>query len=320
MNVIHTRTQIITILITIDMSFRYRYYLNDTSFLTATAVYEDDNLSIPAPNGYYVSGIYVRQQVDGVLLPAQTCPDCPAIPGQCGVSVDVSEAEGVFVTDIDTGTDTGYIVIRFNPNSVPMGIKVEFNGTIYNTFFSGLVGVLTGVVNEPVFLGQLTSDCGIVGVPFNPLEYKYISGDYVPDGGYQYIMLESDNLNLTDASPQDCIMVIPKPSASPSNVRVTIFGLCPSGNFFLEVQCPSDNLPAITCSTVQETSDAACGAEQGTVYYKVNIEGTVEIVAVHDMVFSDHGVTILPTGYYAYSGGWFFINEYGSVTDTGNCT
>jgi hypothetical protein len=315
---IHTGN-ILTI-ITIDMSYRYLYYLNSTSFLTATAVYQDANLTTLSPDGYYVSGLYVRQQVEGVLLPAQTCPDCPAIPGQCGVSVDVSEAEGVFVTDIDTGTDTGYIVIRFNPNSVPMGIKVEFNGTIYNTFFSGRVGVLTGVANEPVFLGQLTSDCGIVGVPFNPLEYKYISGDYVPDGGYQYIMLESDNLDLTDASPNDCVMVIPKPSASPSGVRVTIFGLCPSGNFFLEVQCPSDNLPEITCSTVQETSDAACSAEQATTFYKINIEGTAEVVAVHDMVFSDHGVTILPTGYYGFGSNWFHINAYGSVDEIGYCT
>jgi hypothetical protein len=52
------------------------FYVNGVSLGSATAVFLDPNLTVCAPNGYYSDGTIVRQQVDCVLLPQQTCPNC----------------------------------------------------------------------------------------------------------------------------------------------------------------------------------------------------------------------------------------------------
>jgi len=56
------------------------YYINSSSFSTATAVYMDVNLSIIAPDGYYsFDGVY-RLQSLGVLLEEITCGIYPPPP------------------------------------------------------------------------------------------------------------------------------------------------------------------------------------------------------------------------------------------------
>jgi hypothetical protein len=52
------------------------FYVNGVSLGSATSVFLDPNLTVCAPNGYYSDGTIVRQQVDCVLLPQQTCPNC----------------------------------------------------------------------------------------------------------------------------------------------------------------------------------------------------------------------------------------------------
>jgi len=52
------------------------FYINDISFATATAVFDDSALSICAADGFYSDGIISREQVDCILLPEQVCPAC----------------------------------------------------------------------------------------------------------------------------------------------------------------------------------------------------------------------------------------------------
>lgn len=51
------------------------YYLN-ASFSTATAIFNDINLSVFAADGFYSTGGIIRELVSGVLLPAQPCSSC----------------------------------------------------------------------------------------------------------------------------------------------------------------------------------------------------------------------------------------------------
>ena len=66
------------------------YYLN-ASFSTATCIFEDINLTTIAPDGFYSVGGFVRELVDGVLLPQQVCGSCATEVSLCfGISaVDV---------------------------------------------------------------------------------------------------------------------------------------------------------------------------------------------------------------------------------------
>lgn len=51
-------------------------YINSDDFDTATAVYNDVNLTVLAPDGFYQSGGRYRQQLQGVLGQSTACPDC----------------------------------------------------------------------------------------------------------------------------------------------------------------------------------------------------------------------------------------------------
>ena len=53
------------------------YYIDTFNFADATAVYTDAALTTFAPDGYYqMGGATARQQVGGILLPAEPCPSC----------------------------------------------------------------------------------------------------------------------------------------------------------------------------------------------------------------------------------------------------
>ena len=51
------------------------YYIDTLNFADATAVYSDEALTTFAPDGFYqMGGISAREQVSGILKPAENCP------------------------------------------------------------------------------------------------------------------------------------------------------------------------------------------------------------------------------------------------------
>lgn len=72
------------------------YYLN-ASFTTATSIFTNSNMTTFAVNGFYSFGGVVRQLVDGVLLPPQTCAPC---------GVEVSLCFGTSAIDVCCNCDT----------------------------------------------------------------------------------------------------------------------------------------------------------------------------------------------------------------------
>ena len=66
------------------------YYLN-ASFTNSTSIFTDINMTTYAANGFYSFGGIVRELVDGVLLPPQTCGAC---------ATEVSLCFGVDETDV----------------------------------------------------------------------------------------------------------------------------------------------------------------------------------------------------------------------------
>lgn len=128
------------------------YYLN-ASFENATSVFIDINMTTYAPNGFYSFGGIVRELVDGVLLPAQTCNPC---------GVEVSLCFGIDESDVCCGCD-------------------ETCDTPYNAYnvdnskgsSSGLVGIYNqdGIYEEiPIPAGSTLTICSIgYPVSLNPL-------------------------------------------------------------------------------------------------------------------------------------------------------
>ena len=87
------------------------FYIDTESFSTATAVWEDSNLTTKAPDGFYsFSGIY-RQQFDGLLLSAINCV-APPVPTGCFeylVSTTSSSSQCYSYIDCEGTEQTGCI-------------------------------------------------------------------------------------------------------------------------------------------------------------------------------------------------------------------
>jgi hypothetical protein len=110
------------------------FYVNGPSLGSATAIFSDPALTVCAPDGYYSDGTITRKQVNCVLLPQQTCPNC--CDKQCS-SWRVQSISGPFqlkyvncggtitVTDYPDPTDTVVCTLGFEPP-----IREEGNCTI----------------------------------------------------------------------------------------------------------------------------------------------------------------------------------------------
>lgn len=300
------------------------YYINGPALESSTAVFLDAGLSMIAPDGFYSDGVNSREQVSGVLLPQQTCEECiPSIP--CGGGVVANGAQGIYRLDVELGSDTGAILIRFNPNFVPDGIQAIFDSTIYNGLSSPNDGWHEGTIGLPTYLGDIPSDCGLVaGSPYVLNEYAYDGAAFVLTGGTDNVTIVSGQLSLTDGMPGDCVMVIPKLFATPSILHIDVIGACSSTGWQIEVDCPQP-LEPIMGTANGFTSGAACANILSATYYHVPVNGTAEAPAVNDMLYADlYGqvklASVLSSGYYKLiSNTVVYLNSDSVITSVSTC-
>ena len=136
------------------------YYIDTSLFSTATAVWTDPSLTTKAADGWYQdptenSNIY-RQQTGGTLGSSSNC-QC-TVP--CNTDISASGTTGSYIADIDTGTDTGAIVVYFQPYNIPDGIRATYNSVVYNTLTTNNHGVELATSGELNFVGVTgTSGC-----------------------------------------------------------------------------------------------------------------------------------------------------------------
>ena len=288
-----------------EMATSSTYYLNAPSLASATGVFTDANMTTCAPNGFYSDGLVVRELVDCVLLPQQSCPSCAFECPASGVTWSTFPLgqTGVFSVDIDAGSATGAIEITFNPNDTPIGIIGVYNGVGYSAVSSVNFGYLASAAPQlPVFLGDTADNCGIVAnSPYTNLPvYKW-------DGATSFTLTSftqnetviSPQMQLTLGPPGNCRMVIPKTSATPTDVRVYILVLCSTYSAFtLDVTCPAA-LPSFDSSEGGGSSNAACSSAVNQTYYYSQVNGVGDELGLYDMVFSDpNGQFPLPDGFY----------------------
>lgn len=290
------------------------FYIDGTTLNNATAVYDDAALTTCAAAGFYSDGVTSREQVlngsNCYLLPPQPCPSC-ATP--CGTQINGNGAQGVYQLDMDVGgtvNDTGAIIIEFDPIGVPDGIMATYDGVVYNTVSSPQFGLLESTVQGvPTYIGSTGSDCGTAGggtYPNLPL-FQYIGNQFVNTNQPTTVQIQAGQSQLTAGQPGDCVMVIPKPNASPAIVNFTFIGPCNSTAWNFNVQCPTA-LNEIISTSPQSTSSAACTAQLNTSIHHVPVAGTAQnLIQVNDYIFVDHdGATPATAGWYGSPFGYTY--------------
>ena len=247
---------------------------------------------------YYITGnttaIGVR---NGVVISSATCTSA-AEPCGSGLTIPSGQT-GYYNLDFDAGgtaSDTGAIIIYFNPQSIPDGIRVLYDNVFYNTVTNnneGRIQSTSGVTGAFTILGSSTDTC----VPSTPNTSSYTFFDGIVNGAWnntgttQNITINTGD-DVRGGQSQYSTLVVPKPNATPNIVSIQVLGACSSTGWNVQVSCPAA-LPSVlasgpgatdTCQTTQNTS----------VYFAKNYNDTNTAPIVGNFVFTDeNGATPL---------------------------
>lgn len=114
------------------------YYINASTLDFASGVFTDAALTTLAPDAYYSNGLIVRQQIGGVLMPAQGADSCTDINIYYAINKNV---EAVCSSAI------------FN-----MNLKIDQNSPLYNTNYINqtVTTNTTGYTNIPSGMTKIT--------------------------------------------------------------------------------------------------------------------------------------------------------------------
>jgi hypothetical protein len=283
------------------MPTQQTFYLNCPTLASATTVFLDPGLTTAAPDGYYYDGATARQQVGGVLLPAQACPTCG---DECkGIIEDATSYEGVYTLTFDAGntpTSTGAVIITFEVDNSIAGIKAVYDGVTYNAVSSPVYGYLAGTPSTAfTYIGD-SLDCVTPGGSYTLDLYTWDETAYIPLGGTTSITVTAGEIQVTASSPGMCIMVIPKTNPTERYIDITIVGPCEDSKAILGVSCPLE-LPSFlgTYGVPTVSPEFFCNFPYNYTYYVAPVNGDGITLGLYDWVFLDsNGENVLPDGYY----------------------
>jgi hypothetical protein len=305
-------------------------YINGVSFSTATAIYTDPQLTTCAPDGFYSFEGVVRELSGCVLQPIGICDEC--IP-PCGQILQVQGNQGFYSLPTSLGSDIGAVAVRFYTGGIPDGIRVIYDGVIYNKLSCTLDGYHGTTTNDGfTYLGNADNICVDDGVGGNPLidgspynisryEWSPSISDFVDTGTTETVnVVAGDISTVLGWTGTWATMVIPKTAQTPTNVLAEISAPCPNGTgWYIEVFCPVVLTPFASTS-IEASSTAACASGSPATYYNYPISGTAGNPAVNDFVFSDeNGEFPLPAGWYKFGTSAFETNDFGVITSMVSC-
>lgn len=259
----------------------------------------------------------------GIVIATGTCTPAGLPCG--GTLVPPQGARGVYQLDIDAGTtvsDTGAIIVYFNPADIPDGIRVLYDGVFYNRLSSASDGNLqstSGVANAFTILGDPTDTC-VPATP-NTSVYNafngYDSNGWIPDTPSTRTITINAGDDIRGGQAQNNLMVIPKPNASPGTVSIEVLGPCASTGWFLTVECPAA-LPSFTANAIGSTT--FCQAVTGTFFFARFFNAVNAYPVLNNPIFLDHdGVTRATDQNYLMDNGQYITVTNGVVSNIQTC-
>jgi hypothetical protein len=296
----------------------YTYYINGSTLLNSTSVFMDAELTICAVDGFYSDGVNSREQVNCLLLPPQVCATCAVA---CGNPITATENQGIFLIDLDLGSAIGAVIIRFNPQNIPDGIKVIYNSATYNKLSSPVDGYHQSTnVNNYTFIGRTSDDCGISGTTYPSLvEKEYDGSSFITTGNIQSVTVLAGDVSLGVASPGNCVMVIPKTSATPTLLQTVAVGPCSTTAWSIDIQCPILLTGYSSSTSPSGNLTTACAQSLDITYYNAPVTGTPGNPGIYDFVFSDqYGEFKLVKGWYKITGGVINVDN-GIIIEVNTC-
>lgn len=309
-------------------------FIDSENFATAISVYDDVNLLIKSPDGFYqFNGIY-REQVGGFLSPEIICPAC-ALP--CGeIAGESSDIRGTFLAEISGGTDIGAVIVySIVGGIIPDGVLATYNGQTYNqlTYIGnnqGPVGLNTPS-GQPTYYGS-NQNTPSTTPPI--LVYNIqTDGTYVSSGNSQAITVNSNQLDLRGGGTRVYTQVIPKDISSASVLNIDYYAPIQGTFFSFQTDCPIQ-LDSFLGSSVQ--ADDTCADATINYYFAQNatvssiqptvfVPETLTTPGIGNYVFLDGGAinainNTATSQFIVLADNTYIEIQYGIVISTGTCT
>jgi len=278
------------------------YFIDGPTLSTATAVFDDIDLTICAADGFYSDGIVCRQQIGCALTIAVPCPDC-IIP--CDATINASGGQGVYELTFATGANLGAMIIYFDPIGVPDGVRAIFDGVTYNEVTGDNFGYAAAAnANNLTVIGTASSDCSpgigvtLDGGGYSGLDqYRYNASTSSFDliGSSGVATGTSADVVLTASAPGVVTMVIPRVNQNASTCQIDIVGYCGT-SWNLAINCPAA-LPSVPVNLLAD--DCSATTFPTFFYHAPNQGNTPGEPSVNEFVFSDSsGLNKLAAGSY----------------------
>ena len=292
-------------------------YIDSGSFLTATAVYDDINLTTKATDGYYQFGGQYRRQVSGALLTATVCADCFTFDSLDYVSTSSGDlccltqtpSQYYYPTGLTFLTTTNIYTDVNLSNIAANGYYSEPNGSQFRQITGGVLGSITGCSScyTSVSLDYNNSENGLCCV-------SQTSGGYYVDYGTTLATTSGVYSDNTGTAATDGFYQVNGSST---------YRQQSSGSLGSTTSCPTCALPSILAST--QTPTNVCQTPQATaIYFEVVPPATNTFPVVGDNVFTDSsGLNPLnntSTIYYYVSGTIALGVQNGAVVSSATCT
>jgi hypothetical protein len=248
----------------------------------------------------------------------------PPDPYECSSDINPPTGyKGLYNLTFDAGSSIGAVVVYFNPQGIPDGIRAIYNNVYYNAVSSpstGRIQTTSGVTGAFTILG---SNTGCLPSLPSTSTYDYYNGFTGSTWDLGSPPSQSITINSGDdqygGNSQYNTLVIPKSTASPSTVIIQVLGPCTNTAWYLEVDCPVA-LPSFTSSPSQ--AGTVCNSSRTETFYYVKHRGGVNTgPKVTSWVFTDSsGANYLPDGNYNVSTNDVITVSSGVVTAVNTCT
>lgn len=286
------------------------FYYNSTVFCDATDIWTDNDLTTPAPDGWYQVGEVYRQKTGGVLGPCHACPSCGPGIVPCATSVLGQGGQGVYRLSYDAGTDVGACVVKFHPVSVPDMLTLTYDGVASSEYSSSVHGYKEGYIGLDTAGASFTPPLltGSPGGPYPNVDsyvYDPTTTNFLNTGGTETIpQVPGSDVSLTGSgysTPNNLAWsVIPKTDPTVPLVECVVYGPSPTTQWGLTVFCPR-TLNKFTGSRINGGACSPINLVDSfwTVFVGGSFDGVSNMLGVNDIIFYNaNGTNPVPSGIY----------------------
>ena len=245
-----------------------------------------------ANDGYYSDGNFVRLQKLGALQPDITACACGVSCANTAIYWKTSPLSVYKSTHTFTGT--GAMIIQFVPWETPVGIKVTYNGVIYNKFSSTIFGdVAPNSLNTPVFLGQTSSGTPPSAGNYPVAELNSQSQYQVIPNTTQYVSVGAGQVKTSLGNPGICTVVVPATNATVKYLEVEIYNLITAPSEYLSkyliVNCPANLTSFSSSQFTRANNPAACLDPNDDIsLYRQPNQPASTIISVNDQIYANN--------------------------------